>query len=194
MLILSDLHLGKSGHFRKEGIPIPQKVYEQDLIRLFDTIRYFGPDEVMIVGDLFHSRVNREWDLFARWRADHAKVHITLVLGNHDRLPEGLPGKLSMDVFPFLQRGPFAFQHNAEDANGPSGNGHGVISGHVHPAIRVSAGARQSLRLPCFHFSPTTCTLPAFSIFSGHHTIKPKAGDSVFAITGEDIIKVQGRP
>ena len=33
-LIVADLHLGKSGHFRKEGIGIPQRIYKADLQRL----------------------------------------------------------------------------------------------------------------------------------------------------------------
>lgn len=33
-LIVADLHLGKSGHFRKAGIGIPQSIYKADLQRL----------------------------------------------------------------------------------------------------------------------------------------------------------------
>jgi metallophosphoesterase superfamily enzyme len=29
-LIISDIHLGKSGHFRKAGIGIPQAVFKED--------------------------------------------------------------------------------------------------------------------------------------------------------------------
>jgi uncharacterized protein len=32
-LIVSDIHFGKSGHFRKEGIGIPQTVFQEDLQR-----------------------------------------------------------------------------------------------------------------------------------------------------------------
>ena len=31
MLLLSDLHFGKTGHFRKEGIAVPQDIYKEDL-------------------------------------------------------------------------------------------------------------------------------------------------------------------
>ena len=33
-LIVSDLHFGKTGHFRKSGIPVPQTIYKEDLQRL----------------------------------------------------------------------------------------------------------------------------------------------------------------
>ena len=52
-LILSDLHLGKSGHFRKSGIAIPQNLYKEDLFRLLNEIQFFRPKQLIIVGDLF---------------------------------------------------------------------------------------------------------------------------------------------
>ena len=30
-LIIADLHIGKTGHFRKSGIPVPQNVFKEDL-------------------------------------------------------------------------------------------------------------------------------------------------------------------
>ncbi|MFX6499045.1 hypothetical protein ABTG19_18945, partial [Acinetobacter baumannii] len=35
-LIVSDTHFGKTGHFRKNGIVVPQNVYKEDLQRFFD--------------------------------------------------------------------------------------------------------------------------------------------------------------
>jgi len=32
-IILTDLHLGKSGHFRKNGIAVPQPVFKDDMQR-----------------------------------------------------------------------------------------------------------------------------------------------------------------
>ena len=40
-LIVSDLHFGKTGHFRKSGIAVPQSVYEEDLQRLVDLLHFF---------------------------------------------------------------------------------------------------------------------------------------------------------
>ncbi len=54
-LILSDLHLGKSGHFRKSGIAIPQNIFKEDMQRLLSEIKYFNASKLLIVGDLFHS-------------------------------------------------------------------------------------------------------------------------------------------
>ena len=70
-LILSDMHLGKTGHFRKAGIPVPQNVYKADLQRLIAQLLFFKADRVIIVGDFTHSTTNKELDLFKKWRDDY---------------------------------------------------------------------------------------------------------------------------
>src|SRR6478609_11114821 len=70
-LVVSDLHFGKTGHFRKAGIAVPQSVYKEDLQRLFSLITFFKADRLLIVGDLFHSKANLELEWFLRWRNDH---------------------------------------------------------------------------------------------------------------------------
>lgn len=85
-IILADLHLGKTGHFRKEGIAVPQAVFKEDLHRLFDIIQQYKPERLIIAGDMFHSKMNKEVDLFTRWRRDISQLPIHLVKGNHDIL------------------------------------------------------------------------------------------------------------
>ena len=59
-LIVSDLHFGKTGHFRKSGIPVPQNIYKEDLQRLVSQIQHFNASHLIVVGDLFHSVANKE--------------------------------------------------------------------------------------------------------------------------------------
>ena len=87
-LVVSDLHFGKTGHFRKSGIAVPALVYKEDLQRLIMQIQYFQPRELIIVGDMFHSRENRELDLFLKWRSDLSDISFRLIRGNHDVLQE----------------------------------------------------------------------------------------------------------
>ncbi|MFI5157122.1 MAG: metallophosphoesterase, partial [Chitinophagales bacterium] len=49
-LIVADLHLGKTGHFRKEGIAVPQSVYKADLQRLISQLYLFKAERLIIVG------------------------------------------------------------------------------------------------------------------------------------------------
>ena len=135
-LILSDLHFGKTGHFRKAGIAVPQSVYRDDLLRLLSLIQYFQPRQLLVVGDLFHSRENKELGLFRRWRDDFPDLGIRLILGNHDILHENWYEQAGITVSKDLLRvGAFAFIHDiaaveeaarAADARRASSSGGGI--------------------------------------------------------------------
>ena len=47
-LIVSDLHFGKTGHFRKSGIAVPQSVYKEDLQRLVNLLHHFRPQQLLM--------------------------------------------------------------------------------------------------------------------------------------------------
>lgn len=196
-LILSDLHLGKTGHFRKSGIAVPQNLYKEDLQRLVSLVQYFDPRQLIIVGDLFHSRQNKELDLFSKWRNDLSSVKIHLIKGNHDILHDSWyhDAGISVDDTRF-GIGPFKFCHDPEDCepqDGRSGNGyddHYTFTGHLHPGVSIYGLARQSLRFPCFYFTGSYCVLPAFSRFTGTHRVEPKKGEHVFAIVDNSIIRI----
>ena len=64
-----------------------------------------------------------------------------------------------------------------------------IFSGHIHPAISMRGMANQSLHFPCFYFGAQYAVLPAFSRFSGTHTIKPKRGESVYALLPPNLLK-----
>jgi len=118
-LILSDLHLGKTGHFRKEGVPVPQGVYKNDLHRLFHIIQHYKPEQLIIAGDMFHSKMNKEVDLFTRWRKDIAQLHIHLVKGNHDILHNDHYAEADITIADCsLNVGPFCFVHDIQDVIG----------------------------------------------------------------------------
>ncbi|MEJ7683919.1 MAG: metallophosphoesterase [Segetibacter sp.] len=85
-LIVTDLHFGKTGHFRKSGIAVPQSIYKEDMQRLVNQLQFYKPQQLIIVGDMFHSVANKELDFFKKWRNDFSHLHIHLVKGNHDIL------------------------------------------------------------------------------------------------------------
>ena len=191
-LILSDLHFGKSGHFRKSRIPIPQNVYKEDLQRLVTLVQYFNPRQMIIAGDLFHSKLNQELELFKKWRQDLSGIEIHLVLGNHDILHGNWYRDASITVHEkTLHLGPFLFCHDAADCT--SHTLHESLysfTGHVHPGITIRGLGRQSLRFPCFYFTSSYCVLPAFSRFTGTYCIVPEEKDNVFAIVDQKILRM----
>ncbi len=188
-LILSDLHLGKSGHFRKSGIGIPQSVMISDMQRLLAEVQYFQPKKMLIVGDLFHSAANKEHDLFLRWRKDISSVTVELVRGNHDILWEPWYREAGIEViYPSVSIGDFIFVHDLADLPA-TGNAY-AFTGHIHPGIRLSGVGKQSLRFPCFYFGKNYAVLPAFGSFTGIHPIEPKKSETVYALVKNEVIKI----
>ncbi len=188
-LIASDLHFGKTGHFRKAGIAVPAAVFKEDLQRLFNQVQYFQPDKLIIVGDLFHSKQNKELDLFQKWRDDLGGISVILVKGNHDILIESWYKKASIEVVKeALTIGSFCFSHDLEKCE--TGKGEYLFSGHIHPGIVINGLGKQSLRFPCFYFTKNYCVLPAFSHFTGVVRIEPQKGEEVFAIVNNTIVQM----
>lgn len=191
-MIVSDLHFGKTGHFRRAGIPVPPSVYKEDLLRLFQQLQYFNPRELIFVGDLFHSRANLEHELFGKWRHDLRDLEMHLVMGNHDILAPKDYANFDLIVHEeeYIKDG-FCFMHDLlpEAENTLKYQDHYFISGHIHPGVRLSGG-KQSFRFPCFYFTPSFAVLPAFSRFTGMALIEPKQGDDVFAIVENKLILV----
>lgn len=189
-LMVADIHFGKSGHFRKEGIGIPQTVFQEDLHRLFALIQHFKPRELLVVGDFFHSHLNSEILLFEKWRKDVPQLKVQLVQGNHDLLPATWYASNDIELHEdSLEKGPFLFVHDVSVHEQTEADAY-RISGHIHPGIRIEGIAKQSLRFPCFYFGHAYAVLPAFSRFTGLHTIRPKKQEQVFAIVNKSIIEV----
>ncbi|RYY98025.1 MAG: ligase-associated DNA damage response endonuclease PdeM [Chitinophagaceae bacterium] len=188
ILLLSDLHLGKSGHFRKAGIPVPAGVMKEDMQRLLHLLGHFRPERLVVVGDLFHSRDNREHDLFRRWRDDLPDQRITLVRGNHDILSKDWYREAGIEVVEEPMRiGPYCFAHDPADA--PAGVY--TFCGHLHPGVVLHGLGRQSLRFPCFYFAPEYCILPAFGKFTGLANVHPQKTDIVFAVVEQSVIRMR---
>lgn len=190
ILIVSDLHFGKSGHFRKSGIGIPQNIYKEDLQRLFSQIQFFKPKIVLIVGDMFHSSENKEISFFVKWRNDLAHVEFYLVKGNHDILPKIFYEEANIKLFEDkLSVSKFCFTHDIA-AFCDDGKLF-TFSGHIHPGIKMNGSGNQSLMLPCFYFGKKHAVLPAFSAFTGLAKIKPVKTDNVFVLAENAVIKIQ---
>ena len=199
-LIIADLHFGKTGHFRKSGLAVPQSLYREDLQRLVAQIQYFQPGRLIIVGDFFHSQKNREMELFQKWRENFLDLQILLVKGNHDILEASWYLEAGIQVVDeTLKMGHFEFVHDiaACPPLGAADNQEGqaelpyFFSGHIHPGIRVNGQGRQSLCFPCFYFGAHYAVLPAFSRFTGLASISPGRKEHVFAIVEDQILQIQ---
>jgi uncharacterized protein len=189
-LLVADLHLGKAATFRAAAIPLPGGTTSETLRRLSDAISRSGADRLIVLGDLFHARSGRSprtLQTVEEWRQRYADLEILLVRGNHD-LHAGDPPdewRIHCEDGPLCE-GPFVYRHEPI----PAAEGY-VLAGHLHPAALLNGRGRQSLTLPCFHFTPNIGTLPAFGDFTGCATIRPTRADQVFVIAADEVIDVR---
>jgi uncharacterized protein len=184
-LIVSDLHLGKSTHFRKAGIPVPANIGQDDLYRLQQLITAYNPVQVIIVGDMFHSTENNDVPYFKLWRQQFAHISFKLVRGNHDILGDHLYEAMNVEVHETLSIKEIRFAHEPCDSE----EGY-TFSGHLHPGIIVAGAGRQVLRLPCFYFGRNCSILPAFGKFTGLAMLEPEEDEAVFVIAENTVLKV----
>ena len=183
-LFISDVHLGKISHFRKYGAAVPQKAIQANFELMDEVVEFFNPNTVYFLGDLFHSYINSEWNLFEDW-VSKAKAEIILIYGNHDIISPIKYENLGIQFLDELILENILLTHHPEERKGFFN-----FCGHIHPAVKIRGSGKQSLRLPCFFKSPNQLILPAFGEFTGSFTLKPTKNDQVYAIAEGMIIKI----
>ena len=188
-LLIADPHFGKAATFRASGIPVPAGTTLNAVDRLESVVARTSAQTIVFLGDFLHAREGRSpstLDELQRWRDRCTELKLVLVRGNHDRHAGDPPAGMSITcVDPPFMMSPFALAHHPRRDRAEY-----QIAGHLHPAVRLSGSARQSLRLPCFVFGASGAILPAFGDFTGVCDIEPEPGDQVFAVADEAVIAV----
>jgi DNA ligase-associated metallophosphoesterase len=187
-LIIADLHLGKAMHFRKAGIAVPAEVNQENLRQLQKLIVRYAPQQVIILGDMFHSDFNHQVADWMLWRKQFRGIAFHLVKGNHDVLAAEHYQRLQIQLHLEWLLPPFRMVH-ARDESWTMQDEY-LLCGHVHPFIRIKGKAKQSAVLPCFYFTDSYAILPAFGKFTGRYFIHPAAGDRVYAVLGDEIMLI----
>lgn len=155
VLVVSDLHLGKSDRIaRLGGSLLPPYEVEDTLLRLDAAIAALEPRVVVCLGDSFDDLASadlpeaaRLWS--ARLMAGRRWVWIT---GNHDPAPVNLGGEHRDELW----FGALVFRHIAD----PQADAE--VSGHYHPKLRLAGQVRA-----CFLADRRRVILPAFGTYTG---------------------------
>ena len=188
-LFIADAHFGKAAAFRAAAIPMPPGSTSNALSRLDDCLRVTQATRIVFLGDFLHSRgarANETFARFAEWRERNAALEIVLVRGNHDAHAGDPPDEWNIRCIDEGETiGPFCLAHHPE----PDLRGY-VLAGHIHPAVRLTGRANDSVRLPCFWFGRYVCVLPAFGEFTGTYTVQPASGERVFVVAEEQVIEI----
>ena len=160
LLVVSDLHLGKSERIARRGGPLlPPYETADTLTRLEEDLEETDPRAVISLGDSFDDMEAAE-ALEPPIRAWIARLMSgrdwTWVTGNHDPAPTGLGGHAADGV----RCGPLSFRHVM------SAEGVGEVSGHYHPKASVCVRGRAVSR-PCFLRDEARLVMPAYGTYTG---------------------------
>lgn len=184
-LIFSDLHIGKTAHFRKNGIALASHIMKNDLERLSILIEYFRPRRFIIVGDLLHAGDNSDVEEFCEWKNQYSDIQFCLIEGNHDRISKTLDEKLCLDSrSASLEIGDIAFVHDFDRSNPKF-----QITGHIHPGFVINSSVKR-IKLPCFALTARQLLLPAFSEFTGLDTKNIPRKGQYFVFTDAEIYEI----
>lgn len=184
ILMISDAHLGKIAHFRKHGVAIPENAILENFKRMDEVVELFGPDKTIFLGDLFHSKINNEWELFCKW-VNKINLEIILIEGNHDIISSNHYCDLNIVIHPQLIIDEFLLTHHPTETDALFN-----FCGHIHPGIKLKDVGRQALKLSCFFKKEKQLILPAFGEFTGNYFMKPQINDKVYAIANDEVIRV----
>jgi metallophosphoesterase superfamily enzyme len=164
-LAVADVHYGFSEAMRASGGLFPVWGDAPVEERLAALCADYGPETLIINGDLVHGRVRRE--VFGGFLERLAALapRVVLVGGNHDRSPTV---RAAGFVESYAAPG-FFFHHGHLELAVPEGCVE--VTGHFHPAVTLRDGAGLRLKLPAFIAEQgagrTRWILPAFSPWAG---------------------------
>lgn len=156
LLVVSDLHLGKSARLaRRAGALLPPYEGRATLEKLDADISATATQTVICLGDSFDDLAASEelaeddalW--LTRLMAGRKWIWIE---GNHDPGPLALGGSHMGEV----KIGPLTFRHIADAKQSHE------ISGHYHPKARLAGRAH-----PCFLADHQRLILPAYGAYTG---------------------------
>lgn len=188
ILVIADMHLGKLLHFRKKGIFVPAITINEDLETMQSLIEEYKPNELVFLGDLFHSELNSECDSFLNKIALFPQIKFTLTKGNHDIIPEEFFNNAQVEIVDEkLLNNKIALRHQLP--TNPEQDTFYII-GHVHPGYVIQHKARQTFRLPCFYQFGNVFILPAFGKFTGLFIPEFSEEGTNYVIINDEVIHI----
>lgn len=184
LLVVSDLHLGKSERLARRGGPfLPPYDTTETLRRLGSEIRALAPRTVVCLGDSFddsQAAAALSPKDVARLAALQSGRRWVWIAGNHDPAP-GLNGGAAARVASELREDGLAMRHIARERDGAAETtGLVELSGHYHPKATLVARGRRLTRR-CFLSDAARVILPAFGCYTGGLDARDPVFDPLFS-------------
>jgi len=187
MLIFSDMHLGRTAHFRQNGITFQRNIIKKDLKTLKELILHYNARVITVVGDFFHAAVSFDIQFFSEWGRSLPHIHWNIVKGTHEKsmTEKNADGTFKINDLLFIE--PLTIVHHSLPAQAYT------ISGHIHPGVVLRASYGKALKIACFLVSENSIILPAFSQFTGLDTGFLKKSNekyTPYVVLDEGVIRV----
>jgi len=186
-IFIADCHFGKVAHFRKSGIGLPSHAGTETFAQIHRILLEMKPVRLVLLGDVFHSEYNEDFERFRQWRSLFPQIKLDLVLGNHDKASLKHLPSMGMEIHQNLLLGPFYCSHEPDFASEMGFN----LCGHLHPGVSLVVG-HQHVKVPCFWKGTNHLCFPSFGTFTGSVSIRPKPTDVFYAVTGKSIRVLEG--
>lgn len=190
ILLVADLHLGKSDTFRAAAVPVPGGSTADNLARLESLVCQTCARTVIVLGDMFHAPAGVGPRIVAAvraWTDAHASVRLKLVPGNHDRHAAELNDQMGIEtVSPVITIDGIELRHH------PSLSDEGAprVCGHLHPCVELQGMDRTTIRLPCFWQSSNEWVLPAFGAFTGCSKVQRRRSDRCWVVADDRVLEL----
>jgi DNA ligase-associated metallophosphoesterase len=153
-LAIADLHFGYELSQRAAGWLVPFWGMDSITERLLALLGDYGPNRLIILGDLVHDRI-AAGEARALLERVRDVCELIVIAGNHDRQLTG-----AIELLDSWQTDEFHFHHGHCAV---ADTGRIQIIGHHHPAGTVRDGAGLHLKLPAFVQQRRCWIMPAFS-------------------------------
>ena len=189
IIIIADLHLGKSISFAKQKQFLPPYDTKETLEKLFNCINEFKPSKLIIVGDLLHDKFSfqsfHDSDL-NNLNNSTKKTEFIWVKGNHDSDVEinGFTKVLDYKVDDII------FNHI------PIKTTNYQICGHYHPKVKILHRGKSIYKVAFVH-NDKVLILPSFGTLTGglninQEPLKKLLGKNIniFPVNDEKVYKL----
>ena len=165
ILLMSDLHIGKSYSCAKNGNFLPPFEIDETIEKIKSIVDFYNPKKIISLGDSFHEASTLEIIdkiYIKNLNKIFKKREVIFIDGNHDA---ELKSKEKIDATfkDSLKLDNFNFTHIK---NSKIINNLFEFSGHFHPKVSIIFN-RVTYSLKCFVLGKNFCILPSFGTYTG---------------------------
>ena len=165
ILLISDLHIGKSYSCAKNGNFLPPFEIDETIEKIKSIVDFYNPKKIISLGDSFHEASTLEFidNIYIKnLNKIFKKREVIFIDGNHDA---ELKSKEKIDAIfkDSLKLDNFNFTHIK---NSKIIDNLFEFSGHFHPKVSIISN-RVTYSFKCFVLGKNFCILPSLGTYTG---------------------------